>query len=393
MDARWTALAILTAARTSMGFQFQSVGSVSPLLVADLRLTYADLGTLIGLYFLPGIALALPAGLLARRFGDKRVVVLGLILMVIGGATTGYAGSFAGLALGRVLSGAGAVLLNVTMAKMITDWFAGSCDIVLAMAVFVNSFPIGVGLALLSLGSFAAAAGWAAALLLTALLALASLLLVVLRYQPHPNDNAGGSNTSSATTRISTHEVALVCVAGAIWGIVNGAFSITFGFAPTFLAANGLSLTTVGLVVGLSTWLVVASGYIGGIVAQRWNHPTMLMVASVLAWAACLIAVPLTQAAPALIAAGALMGLPVGVIMALPAQVLRSENRAVGMGFFYLWLYVGHGCMPPLAGWLQDNTGNPAAPLYFAAAAVACILPLYGFFRSNAASESRAQSG
>ncbi|RZA06857.1 MAG: MFS transporter, partial [Proteobacteria bacterium] len=120
MDARWTALTVLTAARTSMGFQFQSIGSASPLLIADLRLTYADLGTLIGLYFLPGLVLSLPAGMLARRFGDKRVVVLGLILMVIGGATTGYVGSFAGLALGRVLAGAGAVLLNVTMAKMIT---------------------------------------------------------------------------------------------------------------------------------------------------------------------------------------------------------------------------------------------------------------------------------
>ena len=61
---RIQALAVLTAARTSLGFQFQSVASVSPMLVEELGLTGADLGTLIGLYFLPGLALALPGGAL-----------------------------------------------------------------------------------------------------------------------------------------------------------------------------------------------------------------------------------------------------------------------------------------------------------------------------------------
>src|SRR3712207_8004456 len=44
-------------------------------------LGYAEVGSLIGLYFLPGVALALPGGLLGRRFGDTRVVAFGLALM------------------------------------------------------------------------------------------------------------------------------------------------------------------------------------------------------------------------------------------------------------------------------------------------------------------------
>lgn len=38
-----------------MAFQFQSTAAVGPLPVADLGLTYAQLGTLIGLYLLPGV--------------------------------------------------------------------------------------------------------------------------------------------------------------------------------------------------------------------------------------------------------------------------------------------------------------------------------------------------
>ena len=193
MLLHWQALTLLTAARVSMGFQFQSVASVSPDLIRELGLSYADLGTLIGLYFLPGLALAFPGAALGRRFGDKRVVGFGLVLMTAGGLLTALASDFASLAAGRLLSGVGGVLLNVLMAKMVTDWFAGRREIVLAMAIFVNSFPIGIGLATLALGPLAAMAGWGASLAATAALSVAALLLLALAYAKHPNDGAGAA--------------------------------------------------------------------------------------------------------------------------------------------------------------------------------------------------------
>ena len=110
---------MLTAARTSLGFQFQSLASASPVVVEQLGLSYGDLGTLIGLYFLPGVVMALPGGALGRRFCDKWVVAFGLVLMLAGGGLASLARDFAGLAAGRVLSGVGGVLLNVVMAKRI----------------------------------------------------------------------------------------------------------------------------------------------------------------------------------------------------------------------------------------------------------------------------------
>jgi hypothetical protein len=70
MRNRWAVLALVVVARTAMAVQFQSVAAVGPFLVADLGVSYAELGTLIGLYLLPGAFLALPGGLLATRFGD-----------------------------------------------------------------------------------------------------------------------------------------------------------------------------------------------------------------------------------------------------------------------------------------------------------------------------------
>ena len=58
MRERWLILTVLTFARTVMGFQFQSVAAVSPFLLDQFQLSYAALGSLIGLYLLPGVAVA-----------------------------------------------------------------------------------------------------------------------------------------------------------------------------------------------------------------------------------------------------------------------------------------------------------------------------------------------
>jgi hypothetical protein len=45
--------------------------------------------------------------------------------------------------------------------------------------------------------------------------------------------------------------------------------------------------------------------------------------------------------------------------------------------------YVFQVTLPPLAGWLQDRAGTPAAALWFAAALTAVMLPFYGLFRAG----------
>ncbi len=392
MEARWRALAVLTAARTSMGFQFQSIASVSAELVPALSLTYADLGFLIGLYFLPGLLFALPAGAFGQRVGDKRAVLLGLALMVLGGAITALAASVPVLAAGRLISGVGAVILNVLMSKMVTDWFAGR-EIVLAMSIFVNSFPIGVGLALGSLGWLAAGYGWASGLGVSSAAAIAALLLVGAAYTTHPND--GISAAQGHTFGLSRREFGLVCVAGSIWGIFNGAFSVMFGFAPTLLRSAGLGASETGLLVASATWLVAASVQVGGLLAQRWQRPALLMAVSVLAWSAAMLAMAVELGPPGvmLLAAGTFMGLPVGVIMSLPSQALSTDNRAVGMGMFYLWLYVGHGGIPPVAGWIQDRVGHPSSAMIFIALLVLSILVLYAVFRRQVSAALAVETG
>ena len=126
-----------------MGFQFQSVAAVGPVLTSNSHITYTELGALIGIYLLPGAFFAIPGGWLGKRFGDKRIVLIGLAMMTLGGALLSLSGIYEAMLLGRLVSGIGAVLLNVLVTKMVTDWFA-EYRITTAMGILISSWPLGI---------------------------------------------------------------------------------------------------------------------------------------------------------------------------------------------------------------------------------------------------------
>src|SRR3982074_3589936 len=111
-----------------MAFQFQSVAAVAPLLGTAFGVSIADIGVLIGLYFAPGIALALPGGAIGQKFGDRATVLGALALMLAGSLAMALASSWSVQIGGRLVAGAGGVIVSVQLTKMLTDWFAGRED-------------------------------------------------------------------------------------------------------------------------------------------------------------------------------------------------------------------------------------------------------------------------
>ena len=118
---------------------------------------------------------------------------------------------------GRLLAGVGGVLLNVLMSKMVTDWFAGK-EIATAMAIFVNSWPVGLALALVALPPLAAVGGVTGVYLATSAFPLLGLLLMALFYRaplgpPRSNRsrNVAGRRGLASSSRRRLHLGALQC--------------------------------------------------------------------------------------------------------------------------------------------------------------------------------------
>ena len=381
MRNRWFILAVLFTVRLTMGFQFQSVAAVAPLLGQKFGVGLADIGILIGLYFTPGVALALPGGAIGRKFGDKPTVLAALLLMLIGGVAMALSGSWTVQIAGRVIAGAGGVLLNVQMTKMVADWFVGK-EIATAMAIFVNSWPAGVAIALLTLPSIGAADGVGAVYLaVAALIGLAFVLLAATYRSP-----ASSVIQAPPSARLDRQAVVAVVAAGLIWGLYNVGFAMIFSFGPSMLVERGWSISAAGSIISIVLWLAVVSVPAGGYLADRSGRPEWVLVGGCILFAMLMIALPRSGAVVlTVVALGLVCGQPAGPMLSLPARVLAPSTRAIGMGIFYTLYYATMMLGPAVAGACAKWTGSAAAAFDFGAAVLlGCPVLLLGFKRAAA---------
>jgi MFS family permease len=375
---RWSVLAVLFVVRLTMPFQFQSVAAVAPLLGREFGASLADIGILIGLYFAPGIALALPGGAIGRKFGDKTTVLAALLLMLAGGLAMAWSGSWTVQIAGRLIAGAGGVLLNVQMTKMVADWFAGK-EIATAMAIFVNSWPAGVALALLTLPSIGTADGVGAVYLAVAALTALGFVLLAAAY-PSP---ANSVTAAAASVRLDRSAAIAVTTAGLIWGLYNVGFAMIFSFGPSMLVERGWSIAAAGSTISIVLWLTVFSVPLGGVLADRSGRPELVLVAGCIVFAMLMIALPRSNAVVVtVVALGLVSGQPAGSILSLPARVLQPGTRAVGMGLFFTLYYAAMMLGPVIGGACAKWAGSASAAFDFGAVVVlACPLLLWGFNR------------
>ena len=386
MTQRWRILGALTFARTSIGFQFQSVAPLASLVSGDLGLDNTQLGWLIGLYLLPGAVIALPGGLLGARFGDKRVALFGLALMISGGIWLVSAAGAAEADAARLVSGVGAVVLNVLLTKMVADWFEGK-ERLLAMSVLINAWPIGIGLALFALPPIGEAIGWRVAIGAAAALAAAGFAAVLLFYRAPSARPARPDGIGLGV--LDAREWRLLALASIPWLTFNAAYQLVVSFLPSFLLETGSSLTSSGAMTALNTALVIGSVQAGGVLLKRSRRPDLLCHAAIAGWCATLLLLASGSAPMLWIVAGGLIGgIPASAYVNLPAEFLRPQSRGPGMGVFFTVYYVGCALLAAFAGFLADLTGSTRATLWLAALlAFICVPTLIAFRRSMRAAE------
>lgn len=374
---RWNVLILLFTVRLSMAFQFQSAASMSPILMKQYGVGLGEIGLLISLYLAPGLAFAIPGGEIGRRFGDRRVVLFGLILMITGGLAMAFAPTWGWQVAGRAVAGIGGVLLNVLMSKMVTDWFAGK-EIATAMAIFVNSWPAGIALCLFVLPAITAAKGIALGLLLSIAFCALGFLLLAGLYRNPPRKSGAPAPVASWPHPLV---IRAVVIAGCIWGLFNAAVGMIFGFGTTMLVERGWSLAAAGSVTSLVLWIVSVSSPMAGFLADRTGRHIEIMLGGFTLFAIALLTANRTDAViPAFVALGLAAGLPVGPIMSLPARILNPQARAVGMGIYFTLFYLFVVAAPIVAGSLSSRVGTAGAAFDLGAFMLAICFPAYWAF-------------
>ncbi len=179
-----------------------AVPPVLPLIQRDLRLSYTATGLLTALPLLLMCAFALPAGLLAGRFGGRRIVAVGLALLAVGAVLRGLWPAALSLYLFTVALGAGITLAQTSVPVLARQWFPTRIGLVAAL--FSDGLILGETLAaaltLPLMGHFFGADGWPGALLLWAVPTVLALALWLIFAPPAAATQPARSAATSTST-------------------------------------------------------------------------------------------------------------------------------------------------------------------------------------------------
>ncbi len=379
-------LGALFLARSALGYHFQSVASVSPLLVEDLGIDFTAVGTLIGLFSLLGVLTALPSGFLAQRFGERRVCLSGLAMMTAGGFVMWLGDDFATISVGRMIAGTGGVVITVVMVKIVGDLFEGK-EVVTAMAILMNSWPVGIAIGLYTQGAMAEAWGWQAVFLTAGIGSLVGMLLVAILYRP------AARNVSRPLQRlaITRAEATRVSLAGIVWVLYNAGYLMVLSFGPAMLVLRGMDVVAAGLLLANATFVYMFAIPLGGWVSEKLARPNLVMVACFALGALMVALVPLVDAPLLLfIMAAIFIGIPTGNVMALTVETVRAEHRNTGTGLYHTWNHAGLFVGPALAGWIVTRTGDPATAMFFGGVTMVLAIVALGALRFLQWREARA---
>jgi len=273
---------------------------------------------------------------------------------------------------------------------MVTDWFAGR-EIATAMAIFINSWPVGLGLSLLILPVMGTTFGVATAYVVVAALIGSALPLLLVGYRSPET----ASRATGKAEGLDRHTTLSLMVAGLIWGLYSLGPATIFSFGPTLLVERGWSIAAAGSTISLVLWISLPFVPLAGYLADRLKRPQAIFIAGgCFVFAALMAALAHANAVPFIVVGlGVFIGLPAGSIMSLPARVLAPATRAIGMGIFFTIYYIAMMLGPVIGGACAKWAGSAAAAFDFGVVALlACPLLLWTFNRIGAQSRKLEQN-
>ncbi|MFY7959533.1 MAG: MFS transporter [Elsteraceae bacterium] len=373
---RWAILALLFATRSMMAFGFLAPGALQPFAMPDLGVDHAAMGSLIGAYWLPGIALALVAGMLATRFDEKSVAIAGVLMLMMGQTLFALAPGFGLAFFGRLLGGGGNVLLSLSLTAMTARWFSEK-ELGTALAILMDSWPLGLALALIWFTPAAEWFGWRGAAL-TGAAACLPIALALLAYRAPGAAGAARVARPLPSWRRMVGFHGRTAFYGALsWGAFNVGQIAFLTYAPSLIGGvDGAGL------VSLCVWGTALTMPIGGWLFDRFNRPLTLIALSCggasLAMLAFLAGI---FPGPMAFLSGVIYGLSAGTLIALPARALPPDDRAWGLGVFYMTYYASLALGQSGAGLIRDGFATAYEVGMAATLCVAATIPLTWLFQ------------
>jgi len=120
---RWVILGVTVIAFMQTHLHRMAFAPLIPTFVGDLGLSYAAAGTIQTAYFWTYTVVQVPVGVIADRWGTRRVMLACTALLTLGVVAFALSATFAASITARMLVGLGAAAVWVPAMRLVSEWF------------------------------------------------------------------------------------------------------------------------------------------------------------------------------------------------------------------------------------------------------------------------------
>lgn len=267
---------IVVASGVVAGLHIWKLAPALPVIQEQLGFSLLFAGTLLGVVQVAGMLGGLAVSLLSEVISQRRTLLLGLLLLILGSALGGGSRDAYLLLATRIIEGAGVIMATVVgpglvrlhaplkNLNMAVGWWAAY----MGMATFVGVFSTALVLQHISWSTW----WW--------LLAMLTLLPIPLVLKFVGSDAPAGA----AGMREAARRIGITAKSGRVWisGLIFGCYTVQWmavvGFLPTIYEGFGLSPVTGGLITAVVGGLNAVGAIISGSLLHRGaNGRTMLL--------------------------------------------------------------------------------------------------------------------
>ncbi|MEX3960097.1 MFS transporter [Trinickia sp. EG282A] len=396
----WAAIAINYIDRTVLS-------AAAPRIQSEFHLSAVEMGVVMSAFFWSYALLQLPAGMLADRFGQKKVLGFAVLWWSLATAATGIASGFRSLVALRVALGIGEAGAYPSNAGIATRWFPRQ-ERARVAGIFDSGSKLGGAVALPLIAAMLAAFDWKLTFVLTGLLGIVWLAVWLITFTDSPADNKGvdadelahiesGRNALSAW-RAAPSDWRRLLAHRNIWAMCIGFFMINYNsyffitWLPTYLVkARGLTLMEMGWVASLpllaSIVVEVAAGwasdrvYASGRLSLTATRKLFLVIGLVMASSIGLAAYAHSAVVAVLLLIVAKSGTTVAAsqVWALPGDVAPPNAVSMVAGLQNMVSNLGGVIGPIVTGAIVAATGSFVSALVVSSGLIGIAILNYLF--------------
>lgn len=379
---RWFLLTLTWTLAFAAAISFFAYPPLLPEIMLDLNMSTTEVALLMSLPTLAFTSFQLVGGLSADRFGTKRTMTLGMIIVSSSTLLSAAANSAIIEAATRFMVGVGIGLTGVCFIKVLSHWFPAK-ELPLAMGIQATGWATGNALGLFSpiLLKPLLRMGWRGPIYMFGLIGCASTIVFIIQAREKAAQTLTRQNVKAAISSIMGVKEFWSLTIAQLGFIASNTAVITW--LPTALMETDWSSETAALATTVIAIMGIPANIAGGAISNRLGKrkPLILLSGVALSFSTILLgfAIPGVLTWPAVSAVGWFSFFFTGPLLATPSALPEIGLEKVGtfIGLMMLLSSIGGTISPIIMGMLKDSTGS-YTPGFLMAAGFAILLALPG---------------